>query len=492
MTDAESFWQPDAVRTAAGGGRWLHRPVDPTSPAAPLSGLSTDSRSVSPGQVFLALRGEHFDGHDFLTEALARGAGMLIVQSPPTDLAAPAPGLHVLLVDDTVKALTRLATAYRRSLKTTHFIAVTGSSGKTTTKQMLLAVLGQRFRVSASRKSFNNHIGVPLTVLGAISRDQYVICEVGTNHPGEIAALTSIIEPDIGIITSVGRVHLEGLGSIEGVANEKAALLAGLAPGGWAAVCIDEPAICPHVERVARGITFGFTAQADLRINECTVDDDGTSFSLGDRSRWHIALHGRHHASNACAAIAVGRRCGIDDAHIQAGLHLIEPPEMRFVRQQLGTVTLFDDSYNANPDSMAASIDTFRQLGPAPARRVAILGDMLELGSHSQLAHLAIAGQLAAQAGQDERLIDVVAFVGPEMKAAADEMRMACADRLVEHFGTLHHDDVDSIVSLVHEGDCVLIKGSRGMRLERVAQALRDRFLPTTAAIPARRATNAP
>lgn len=490
MTDAGSFWQPDAVRTAAGGGRWLHRPLDTSSPAAPLSGLSTDSRSIERGQVFLALRGERFDGHAFLSEALERGAAMLIVQSPPADLPAPPPGLHVLLVDDTLKALTRLATAYRRALKTTHFIAITGSSGKTTTKQMLLAVLAQRFRVCASRKSFNNHIGVPLTVLGTSSRDQYVICEVGTNHPGEIAALTSIIEPDIGIITSVGRVHLEGLGSVEGVANEKAALLGGLAPGGWAAVCIDEPAIGPHVERVARGITFGFAPQADLRITECTVTDQGTAFLLSDRSRWRIPLHGRHHASNACAAIAVGRRCGLDEAHIQAGLLLIEPPEMRFVREQIGTVTLFDDTYNANPDSMAASISTFRQLGPAPARRVAILGDMLELGSHSRMAHLAIAHHLAAQAPHDERLIDVVVFVGREMKTAADEMRMAGNDRRVEHFGTLTDEDVHHLVELVHEGDCVLIKGSRGMHLERVVHALRERFAPTHASVGTEQATN--
>jgi len=491
MTDVEAFWQPEAVRTAAGGGRWLVRPLDATRPATPISGLSTDSRSVARGQVFLALRGEQFDGHAFLGQAIERGTAMLVVQTPPTGLTSPPPGLHVLLVDDTLKALTRLATAYRRSLKATHFIAVTGSSGKTTTKQMLLSVLGQRFRVSGSRKSFNNHIGVPLTVLGARSRDQYVMCEVGTNHPGEIAALTSIVEPDIGIITSVGHVHLQGLGSIEGVANEKAALLDGLAPAGWSAVCIDEPAIRPHLARVARGITFGFAPHADLRINQCAVDDKGTTFSLSDRSRWSIPLHGRHHASNACAAIAVGRRCGLNEAHIQAGLALIEPPEMRFVREQLGAVTLFDDSYNANPDSMAASIDTFRQLGPAAARRVAVLGDMLELGSHSQAAHQTLARRLNEPAQPGARSIDVVALVGSEMRAAAVELRSAGRGRRVEHFETPDEQAIDAIVKLIRDGDRVLIKGSRAMRLERVVQALRERFLPTPAAVAGKRATNA-
>ncbi len=491
MTNVESFWQPEAVRAAAGGGRWLHRPLGAGAAGSPLSGLSTDSRAVARGQVFLALRGEHFDGHAFLNDALARGAAMLIVQSPPRDLPSPPPKLHVLLVDDTLKAITRLATAYRRFLKTSHFIAVTGSSGKTTTKQMLRSVLGQRFRVFASPKSFNNHIGVPLTVLGASSRDQYVICEVGTNHLGEIAALTSIVEPDIGIITSIGPVHLEGLGSIQGVANEKAALLDGLAPGGWAAVCVDEPALRPHIQRLARGITFGFTPEADLRITQCTVDDEGTSFSLSDRSQWRVPLYGRHHAGNACAVIAVGRRCGLDDAQIQTGLLLVEPLEMRFVREQLGAITLFDDSYNANPDSMAASIGAFCQLGPANARRLAILGDMLELGSHSELAHRTLAHQMAASAKEDSRLIDAVALVGPEMKATADELRAADRDRRVEHFASLDKQAIESILNLVHDGDRILVKGSRGMRLERVVQALRDQFSPALATVGAKRATNA-
>jgi len=491
MIAAESFWQPDALRAAAGGGRWLHRPLDGSTPVIPLSGLSTDSRSVGRGQVFLALRGEHFDGHAFIADALARGAGMLIVQSPPT-LASPPPGLHVLLVEDTLKALTRLATACRHSLKSAHFIAVTGSSGKTTTKQLLRAVLAQRFRVSASPRSFNNHVGVPLTVLAASSRDQYVICEIGTNHLGEIAALTSIVQPDIGIITSVGRVHLEGLGSIEGVANEKATLIDGLAPGGWAAVCIDEPAIRPHVERLARGITFGFAPQADLRITQCAVEEEGTSFSLSDRTRWRVPLHGRHHASNACAVIAVGRRCALDDAQIQAGLRLVEPPEMRFVREQLGPITLFDDSYNANPDSMAASIDTFRQLGPAQARRMVILGDMLELGAHSESAHRALANQLASSAQEDARPINVVVLVGPAMRAAADQLRSAPANQLVEHYETLDDRAVECIVQLVREGDCILVKGSRGMRLEGVVRALRDQLSPTPAPPRAAQAAHAP
>lgn len=476
MSRSEAFWNPEALRAAAGGGRWLRRPVETEAPTPLVDGLSTDSRSIKPGQVFLALRGEQFDGHDFVHDVMQRGAAMLIVESTPRQLDTVPPAVHLLLVDDTLKALTRLAAAHRKSLKTTRFIAVTGSSGKTTTKQMLSAVLSRKFRVTASPKSFNNHIGVPLTVLGAGSRDQYVICEIGTNNPGEIAALTSIVEPDIGVITGIGRVHIEGLGSIEGVANEKAALLRGLAHGGWAAVNIDEPAILPHLESMERGITFGFSTDADLRICECEVTASGTAFALNDRSRWTIELLGMHHASNATAAIAVGRRCGLSDAEIQAGLLAVTPPVMRFVRHRLGTLELYDDTYNANPESMKASIRTFRHLTSAgPGRVVVVLGDMLELGSVSDAAHVELAEELLDQS-QSIAPPHLAILVGPQMRLAAAALRGRCKGLSVVHMETASPSDV---LDLLQATDRILVKGSRGMRLERVVETITERFGPT-------------
>ncbi len=479
MSATELFWSPEAIRMAVGGGRWLHRPVDGPAEPPNFAGLCTDSRTVGPGQVFLALAGDNFDGHAFLADALARGAGMAIVEKAPAGSASVPPGAYILLVDDTLKALSRLAAAYRRSLKTTRFIGVTGSSGKTTTKQLLRAVLSEKFRVTSSPRSFNNHIGVPLTVLAASPRDQCVICEIGTNHPGEIAALAAIVEPDIAVITGIGRVHLEGLGSIEGVANEKAALLQGLAHGGWAAVNIDEPAILPHVENMQRGITFGFSTDADLRIAECSVTQDGTTFALNDRSRWRITLCGTHHASNATAAIAVGRRCGLADAQIQSGLLKLEPPDMRFTRHRLAEqVELYDDSYNANPDSMRASIRTFRLLAAASAgRTVLILGDMFELGSLSERAHEQVAEDLADES-QGLPQPDLAVFVGKRMRGAFDWLGRHAPAIAAVFAEQIDSRSVGEIVQLLEPGDRVLVKGSRAMGLERVSAAIRERFAP--------------
>lgn len=478
MTHSGSFWHPESLRSAAGGGRWLRRPLDETvARAAEMQGLSTDSRTVGRGQVFLALRGERFDGHDHLDDAVQRGAAMLIVQRPPADMNPWPTDLHLLLVEDTLKSLSRLASAYRRRLGAAKFIAITGSTGKTTTKQMLLAVLSQRFRVSGSPRSFNNHIGVPLTLLAAGPRDQYVVCEVGTNHPGEIADLTAVIEPDIAIITSIGRVHLEGLGTIEGVATEKAALLGSLSQGGWAAVCIDEPAILPHIEPMQRGITFGFSTDANLRLCECAVTGAGTTFTLNDHTRWRLPLYGTHHASNATAAIAVGRRCGLTDAEIQAGLLKVEAPEMRFVRHRLGKLELFDDSYNANPESMKASILTFRQLtADEGGRCVVILGDMLELGELGEEAHAEAAEELLDET-QGIAPPQLAILVGPLMGKTAQALRQDGRVH-VRHLAHLDEAALGDLIELLYESDHVLVKGSRGMRLERIVQAIRERFTP--------------
>lgn len=474
MSGGEPFWDPETLRTAAGGGRWLRRPLEGGARTAP-GGLGTDSRTLGAGQVFLALRGERFDGHDHLDDAVNRGAPMLIVHRSPAEMSHWPANLYVLLVEDTMKALARLAAAYRRHLGLTRFIAVTGSSGKTTTKQMLLAVLGQRFRVSGSPKSFNNHVGVPLTILAAQPRDQYVICEVGTNHPGEIADLAAIVEPDIAIITSIGRVHLEGLGSLEGVASEKASILGALALGGWAAVCIDEPAILPHIEPMERGITFGFSTDANLRICQCSVTSVGTTFILNDRTPWRLPLYGMHHACNATAAIAVGRRCGLTDAEIQAGLLKIEPPEMRFVLHRLGSVELFDDCYNANPESMKASIRTFRQLGDEADRRsVVILGDMLELGDLTEAAHAEMAETLLDES-EGAAPPGLAILIGPHMRIAAETLQHDARIE-VHHAEDLSDATIADLVERLGERDRILVKGSRGMRLERIVAAVRERF----------------
>ena len=487
MSQADLFWLPSNVRRAA-RGRWIRRPLDQTRPEPQLAGVTTDSRAVRPGQAFIALRGEKFDGHDFLLDAAKSGAAMLVVDRPlPSSFAAAWPGdLYVAQVEDTLKSLAHLAAAYRSALANTRFIAVTGSNGKTTTKQLLVSVLSQAMRGSGSVKSFNNHIGVPLTILSAKPGDQFLVSEIGTSGPGEIARLSAIVRPHVGVITSIGRVHLEGLGSIEGVAREKATLLDHLDPdSGWAAITADAPALRAHKHRMKSGITFGFAAGADLRIIDAALTSAGTIFMLNDRTRWTVPLMGIHHAGNAAAAIAVGRRLGLPDAQIAAGLAKVEAPDMRFTRQTIGDWIVYNDAYNANPESMAAAIRTFASATLDAPRRVVVLGDMLELGPeaapiHREIGRCVIEADRAAPFG-------LGAFIGAGMACAAEEVRRAWGDERVLHFAAEDMDRgraAEVIRERLRPGDRILVKASRGLALERVVESLRHHVAATQAAPP--------
>ncbi|MFN7021893.1 MAG: Mur ligase family protein, partial [Phycisphaerales bacterium] len=355
---AMSFWTPESLRAACGGS-WIVRPPQielpkdrpadlPLPPLhAPITGLSTDTRTLRPGQVFLALRGERFDGHGFLKVAAAGGAPILIVDEAGAGLV-PAGGYEpqagVMRVADTGKALLRIAAAYRRTLERVRVIAVCGSNGKTTTagliRQMLLAC---GLRGTASHKSFNNAIGVPLTILGAQPTDQFLVCEVGTNAPGEIAALAEVVNPDIAVITSIGREHLEKLGDIAGVAREEASVLKHLRPPpkGCAIVTADAPELAEHVKGVANLITFGRNPEATLRltaVGHASGPDGrvGVEFTINGRLNARLEMLGVHNALNALAAFAVARRMGADDARALAAMARASGPEMRLERMRVG------------------------------------------------------------------------------------------------------------------------------------------------------------
>lgn len=416
------FWTPRHL-AAVLQGRWLHPPDDLD---APLAGLSTDTRTLEPGQVFLALRGERFDGHDHLAAAFDRGAPMAIA-SRPSALADPPVG--VLLVPDTLAALQRLAAACRDHLAAgrCRVIAIGGSNGKTTTRHLIHHVLSRAGRTGTqSPKSFNNHIGVPLTLLAARPEHDFVAVEIGTNHPGEIDALAAIVRPDLAVITSIGEEHLEHFGDLAAVAREEASLLRHVRDGGAAFIGIE-------------GWPDEFEYPLPLGVDLVLFDAD-------DPPAASVALPGLHNRSNAAAAAAVARRLGVDDGTIAAALADVEPVEGRSQVLTLpdGT-TILNDSYNANPTSMRAALDLLA--GYAPARRVAILGDMLELGDASAAAHRAIAQHARACA-------DVVVLVG-------------------ERFGGPAWSD--ALVEVVRPGDVVLVKASRGMKLERAVAALRRR-----------------
>lgn len=474
-----TFWQLDNIR-AVTAGRWLARGPQ-TKDALTVAGLSTDSRGVQVGQAFLALRGDRFDGHAFLVQASTAGATLLIIDREEAFRAAASgirPGTSVLFVEDTGRALMRLANAYRRTLTTTKVIAVGGSNGKTTTVRMIDAVLSTRLKGRASPKSFNNAIGVPLTILSAQPGDQYLICEVGTNAPGEIAPLAAVIEPDICVITSLGREHLEGLGSLEGVAREEAMLVSALREGGCAVVAQDD-VLVGTVKSQLRSlagpprvlVTFGIGESAEVRVAEASQSFEGVRFTLNDRTGYTLPLLGRHNALNAAGAIAVGRRLGLAVEDARTGLASVKGPPMRLERSTLAGVRIVNDAYNANPESMMAAIDTFREVTAtdpslAESRRVLVLGDMLELGAQSAALHREV-----LTCALHSRCADVLVLVGASMARAAVELK-------VQHEPGVHclpdltpPRDAHA-AALLRPADVVLLKGSRGTAVERVVASL--------------------
>jgi len=494
-----TFWTFDTLKQASGGS-WLSRGKDPEATASmTVDGLSTDSRTLKGRRAFLALRGDRFDGHAFLADAVKAGSPLLIVDeagaSAAVTVAADFPDhdVAILRVSDTGKALLRLATAYRRTLERTKVIAVVGSNGKTTTTRLIAAALSASLRGTASAKSFNNAIGVPLTILAASASDQYLLCEVGTNAPGEIAQLGAVVQPDIVVVTSIGREHLEGFGSIEGVAREEAAIFSFLAQGGLSVVPAELPSGCKPLTDLLKTlpnvVRFGVSDAADLRASNIRHVHGRLHFSINNRLDVALNLVGEHNALNALAAVAIGRRFGIEEGKIAQSLSAAKGPEMRLERVEVavgrdnrgnvsstqpGVVTFLNDAYNANPDSMLASLATFEQLlldWPCAGRRVAILGDMLELGEASESLHREIGVRLSTF-----QLLDRIVLVGPRSVATADALTSAGWPLSKILYVPVAGDaEMHSIADLLGADDVVLLKGSRGMKLERVIESLQRR-----------------
>jgi UDP-N-acetylmuramoyl-tripeptide--D-alanyl-D-alanine ligase len=459
---------PASIRSALGGA-WLARPV-----AESFGGVSTDTRTLRPGQVFFALRGERFDGHAFLHAAVVAGAGLLVVDDP--DAATPEirqnpMGCGVLRVPDTLAALARLAAGYRQTLTGAKVIAVTGSNGKTTTVRLIESILGQRLRGTASVRSFNNAVGVPLTILAARQNDQFLVCEVGMNAPGEIASLARIVDPDIAVITSIGRAHIETFGSVDAILAEKASLLGYLRPNGLAVIPADVPDLVDYAKPVPNVVRFGRAADADLRLSDVVPADDGQAIdlSINERESYRVPLPGAHNATNALAAVAVARRLGLQPEAIRAGLAAVQRPEMRFQRVDVAGVRYINDAYNASPESTRAAVETFFGLPVAEGdRRVVVLGDMLELGDHAAPAHREI-GRLIRELGPP----DVLAVVGSAALHVADVLVGALPESHVVICSEMDDAAARRVLDRLRPGDHVLVKGSRSMGLERLIDVAR-------------------
>ncbi|HRQ74209.1 MAG TPA: UDP-N-acetylmuramoyl-tripeptide--D-alanyl-D-alanine ligase [Phycisphaerales bacterium] len=460
----DRFWTAERVR-AATGGEWL---VRPTAATAPL-GASIDTRTLRRGEVFFALRGERTDGHRFVGAAAAAGAAIAVVEDPScVEGADLPPGFAVLRVADSATALLRLGAERRRAFDGVRVVAVTGSNGKTTTTQLVRAVLeGGGLRGSASVKSYNNALGVPLTLLGVREGDRFVVCEAGTNSPGEIAALAGVLRPDAAVITSIGRAHVEAFGSLDRIANEKFDLARAVPPGGLMVWNADAPCL-PGLVATLRGVRtvgVGASASADRRITDIIESPDGVGFTLAGKCRFRLPLLGRHNAANAACAIAVARDFGMPDDAVREALARFAPPGMRLERRRIAGITLLNDAYNANPDSVLAGLSAFAGASAGAARRVVVLGEMLELGAASADAHREVARAAV-------RVADAAVFVGSRAADMADAWRDAGGGGTPAQVPTLDNGGADAVASLLRPGDAVLLKASRRLGLERVAEAL--------------------
>ncbi len=457
------FYAKNLRRTTKGS--WVRPLIAPLD----VDGVGIDSRVNLTGKAFVAIHGEHHDGHDYLAEATRAGAQLLIVdrQPSPDTLSSRS---AVLLVDDTRAALARLASAYRRTLLDTTVIAITGSAGKTTTKHLLDAVLSTTLRGTAAPKSFNNDIGLPLTILNAHVDDAYLIVEIGANRLGEVDALAAIARPDIAVITTVGRAHLEGFGSVENVAKEKAALLDHLQSNGLGILNADAPQLRNYRGQAQSIVWFGQARDADLRLTDRGACEEAWWFEVNGQDRFQLGLPGAHNAVNALAAVAVGRQLGLSDQQIDRGLAHCEPVAMRMTRHKLGEITIYNDAYNANPDSMIAALNTFGELTIDADRRVVILGDMLELGAQAEALHTEI-GRYVIELDRRAPIAHAV-LIGPLSCAAARVLTMAWGADRVTHMDELNEQTAAFAAQLVRPGDRVLLKGSRSMGLERMLDAL--------------------
>ncbi len=444
-----------------------------------ITGISIDSRSIAPGEAFFAIKGDRVDGHDFASMAMANGATLLVV----SEARLPAMGrltVPVIVVEDVLAALGKLGQAARARSRA-QIIAVTGSVGKTTTKEMLRRVLSPSGKVHASVASFNNHWGVPLT-LARMPLDTYFgVFEVGMNHPDEIRPLVKMIKPHVAVITTIAPAHLGNFKSIREIATAKAEIFEGVVSGGQVVLNRDNDQF-NFLERTAQacGInhihSFGQHAKADFRLAEFNGSDQSSTLWItidGDTKEVAIGAPGRHIAENALAALGVVKIVGADMQQAIGALATLQPEKGRGRRHRLmidhGAFTVIDESYNANPASMRAAIAVLASAVPTGAgRRIAVLGDMLEMGDYAERVHSDLAGPLLA-AG-----IEHVWLAGPEMAALKES--------LPESVQAVHYETTEElskyVLNSVAAGDVLMVKSSLGIGFGKIVAALLDKFPP--------------
>ena len=423
--------------------------------------VRTDSRRIKPGELFVALRGENFEGHDFVEASAKAGATGALVDF---NWAGSVPNNFALLrATDTLQAYQTLAANYRRSLAL-KVLGITGSNGKTSTKDFAAAVLARRFRVTKTEGNFNNHVGLPRTILEATSEDEVAVWEIGMNHPGEIAALSKIAVPDAAIITNIGVAHIEFMGSREAIATEKGALAEAVEQQGTVILNADDPFSEGIAARTRAKVVFAGTTGGTVRAIEIRQSADGSEFTIVEgahRCRAQLPVAGLHMVQNALLAVAAGRGFGLSVEECAAGLAAAPLTKARLQIKEIGGVQFLDDSYNANPDSMRAALRTLVELD-AEGKRIAVLGEMRELGAESARAHREV-GETAATLGVNQLIT-----IGDAAELIAEGARKSGLDKVLSARST--GEAAKLLGEIAEPGDLVLIKGSRAARTEEVIE----------------------
>ncbi len=464
------LWTSDDLIAAMDG-----RPVGPMPPG--IEGISIDTRSLKPGEAFFAIKGETMDGHDFATAAVKAGAALLVVAEGKLPalgrLTAP-----MIVVPDVLAALEKAGIA-ARARTAAKIVAVTGSVGKTTTKEALRHVLGVSGKVHASDKSFNNHWGVPLTLARMPVDTDYAVFEIGMNHPGEIRPLVKMVRPHVAIITLIAPAHLGFFNSLDEIARAKAEIFEGIEPNGYVLLNRDDGR-WKLLERIAREVGvahvvgFGENARAQIHLTKCELHADHSAISVKIGSETfdvRVGAPGRHIVQNALAVLGTARLVGADMEHTIAAIANLVPDSGRGRQHRLdtesGAFTLIDESYNANPASMRAAIELLDATPVAlEGRRIAVLGDMLELGSHSAKMHAGLADVIS------ETRTDIVLMAGPDMKNLADTLPAT----IRKEYRHSVEDLKPILLDAVRPGDVIMVKSSKGIGFSKLVEALLHRF----------------
>lgn len=430
-----------------------------------LSGVSIDSRTIKKGELFFAIAGENFDGHKFVKQAFANGAAAAVINEAFYEENVDQIGyLPVITVPDSLVAFQELARNYAKKKKTT-VIAITGSAGKTSTKEFIASVLATTYPVHKNEKSFNNHVGVPLTLFGLQPHHRFLVAELGTNHFGELDRLSYLVEPDVCLFTNIGYAHLEFLQSLEGVARAKMEMLNHMKPGAKIFYNGDDPMLAKQDFLSSKIVTYGLSPANDVVATNLKCDRNGFYTFKVKNTSIKLSIPGQHNVINALAAVAVGLEHEVSMENIKKGIERVEPVDKRMKVYKKSMVTVIDDSYNMNPNSCQAALVTASDIDVSHSgRKIAVLGDMLELGDYSKAEHRHLA-EMVKESG-----VDTLFLYGKETQHTV--MRAIEIGFLKFFYYDRMEDLIESLKNYVKPDDLVLVKGSRGMRMEKVVQSL--------------------